>query len=217
MTAGGRFYPSASPEGTQDLSAEAALAVAADAVGATPNEPGPSLGIRAAAVIEDPSQKVSLPNIYAVPSLVDPSPMTAELVSFPMPAGGAGAARVEDGHRDRRHGWYEIVVDAVSGACLAARTSTTTRPRAPSSTARAPTCARRASFPSQQRLGDRDHDVGQQRQRVPGSEQLERGRVPARPRPRARIPRASTSTTRSPTRTRPAPSTTTSRPTVTRS
>ena len=164
---------------------EAALAAAAvDAVGATPNEPGPSLGIRAAAVIEDPSQKVSLPNIYAVPSLVDPSPMTAELVSFPVAAGVPAQLAWKTVIEVDGAGWYESVINASTGAVLYRRNYYDDSGRGQRLQCQNPNvCSQSiASFTGrelrQQRLGGREHDVGQQRQRVPGPEQLERTRVP---------------------------------------
>jgi hypothetical protein len=105
---GGPLAPGANTSGTPHLAPEQAILTAASAVGARAN--GSLQG-------KQVGSTWTFPNVFAS-DLRSPSPLTAELVTFPsppgLPAGLAWKTVTEIDHG----GWYESIIDAATGTVL---------------------------------------------------------------------------------------------------
>jgi len=110
---GGAYYPSTMGPNLPQLTAEDAIARAADSVGAS--APGALTLLSASA---GPSHYSTFSNAFAEPDIFQPHPVTAELVTFPMVAGQAPRLGWKSIIEATKLGWYESVVDALSGQLL---------------------------------------------------------------------------------------------------
>jgi hypothetical protein len=108
---GGSYFAGATAGDSPTLTAEQAVRAAAANVGARPSRP--LVGVAREA---GPGQKATFENSVAT-RLKAPSPITVELVTFPMP-GRLPARLAWKTSIEADSGWYEIVIDAHSGEPL---------------------------------------------------------------------------------------------------
>lgn len=109
VTMGGLLVPGAAAPAKPALTAAGAVTAAGAAVGASSSAPlSPSA---------TDNGRLTFPNTFAR-KLSNPSPITAELITFPMPGGLAARLGWKTVIEVDKAGWYESVVDAVSGQLL---------------------------------------------------------------------------------------------------
>jgi Fungalysin metallopeptidase (M36)/Bacterial Ig-like domain (group 3) len=112
LTMGGAYYPGLSAAAQPAIPAAAAVTGAASAVGAAP-----AASLVATSEGEGASRLTTFANTIAEPSVQDPSPLTAALVTFPM-GGSVGRLAWEVEIEVSDVGWYQSVVDASTGELL---------------------------------------------------------------------------------------------------
>ena len=110
---GGAYYPATIGPNLPQLTAEDAIARAADSVGARAHGALTLLSAEAG-----PSHYSTFTNAYAEPDIFQPHPVTAELVTFPLAAGQPARLGWKSVIEATKVGWYESVVDASSGELL---------------------------------------------------------------------------------------------------
>ena len=106
---GGAYFPAATAAGDAQLDAAQAVLATAGHVGATVT--GPLVPLRGT------EAKARFRNTIAR-GVARPMPITAELVTFPMPAGHPARVAWKTVLEVNDQGWYESVVDAATGSLL---------------------------------------------------------------------------------------------------
>src|SRR5215831_18326023 len=106
LTMGGAYYPGLTASADPAISAAQAVRDAAAAVGAVPRDELAPTDEQGGA-----ASRTTFANSLADPSVQDPSPVTAELVTFPM-GGSSGRLAWQTDTEVSDVGWYQSVVDA---------------------------------------------------------------------------------------------------------
>jgi hypothetical protein len=112
LTMGGAYYPGLSAAAQPAISAADAVRDAAGAVGAEPRDALAPTDEQGGA-----ARRTTFANSLAEPSVQDPSPVTAELVTFPI-GGTSGRLAWQTDTEVSEVGWYQSVVDAGTGELL---------------------------------------------------------------------------------------------------